>query len=653
MKVWFPHEKVRAEQNEFVKDAAQAITKGEIFLAHAPTGLGKTVSSLAPALSYALENNKKVFFLTPKISQHEIVLETANLMNNKFNLGIKSIDLVGRKQMCIEPFLSRTPMGFYEACTKRKKDKTCKYYVNAKGSTPKLKAQSARLKRGIIQEYNKSYLHIKEQCMFRELCPYEITLEMIKNANLIVGDYSHLFHEEISEGILGASQAQLEDIVLVVDEAHNLPERLRDMLATNFDLSSLEKAIKEAKNVGDFEVEFLLKDIEKGILLLGKKLSLQTAEAKLLSHELDFLRKVAREGLMQIEETADKFMTKNKTENSYLMALSAFLVTLIHEKEHTLFLLERKNSLGIGVYPMDPSEIAGNILNRVHAAVLMSGTLLPLKMYSDILGITEQENKFAEKNKAKELHNQPIEKHLSTAAHLHKTNLQHNQNSRLFTKEYKSPFPKENRINLFVDKTTTKYTNRNENQYREIAEMVDKIVAKVPGNTIAFFPSFEVMENISQSLRTRRQILKQEREMKQDDKTKLIHNFKLLGSRFGGLLLAVSGGSIAEGIDFPGDNLSCAIIVGVPFGKMSSQTNALIEFYEKKFRRGWEYAYNGVAMTKALQAGGRVIRTETDRGAIVFLDSRFGEERFKQYYPKDFIAKKTLAPEKEVGEFFE
>jgi DNA excision repair protein ERCC-2 len=174
----------------------------------------------------------------------------------------------------------------------------------------------------------------------------------------------------------------------------------------------------------------------------------------------------------------------------------------------------------------------------------------------------------------------------------------------------------------------------------------------MPGNTIVFFPSFETLESISTLLRTRRQILKQEREMVQDDKTKSVHKFKLLGSQFGGVLLAVSGGSFSEGIDFPGDYLSCAIIVGVPFGRMDIYTNALIDFYEKKFHKGWEYAYNGPAITKAMQASGRVIRTETDRGACIFLDTRFSEPRFKIYYPKDFEAKKTIEPEKELEKFF-
>ncbi|MFA6419652.1 MAG: helicase C-terminal domain-containing protein [archaeon] len=360
-----------------------------------------------------------------------------------------------------------------------------------------------------------------------------------------------------------------------------------------------------------------------------------------------------------IEEAADKFMIKNKTENSFLLALNEFLYELLKEKNHTFYVIERKNALGIGVYPLDPAEISTDILGKVHSTILMSGTLLPLQMYSDILGISQLEiegkKQITEQEKTDELtalHNRGF----AVSAHeLHeqqKGMTKHNPSSKVLLKEYKSPFAKENRLNLFVGNITTKYTSRNSEQYNLIAQSIDKIVSKVPGNTIVFFPSFETMQSISHLLSTRRQILKQEREMSQDQKTKLVNDFKLLGSRFGGVLLAVSGGSIAEGLDFPGDYLSCAIIVGVPFGKMNIYTNALINFYEQKFHKGWEYAYNGVAITRAMQAAGRVIRTETDRGVCVFMDERFEENRFRTYYPKDFEAKKTLAPEKEVEEFF-
>ena len=613
MKVFFPYEKLRSEQKQLIEDITKAVGENKVFFIHAPTGLGKTVSSLAPAMSYALENKKKVFFLTPKIAQHEIVLETAKLMNEKFGLKIKVIDFVGRKNMCADDFMARIRSGFYETCSKRKKNRMCLHYNNTKGFSLKQKADAAKRKKEVLEMYCRPHLEMKELCSSKELCPYEVTLEMAKKADLIIGDYFHLFNDEIREGILAPSGITLSDCIIIVDEAHNLPHRLRDMLASSLEEDSIEKAGKEAKSLGDYETEFLMKDIGKEISSFGKKLSLEKSEAVLIAEDLDMLKKIAKNNIEKIAETASKFITKNKTESSFLLGSAVFLNDLLKEKEHTLHVIERRKGLRISIYPLDASEMASNTLNNCHSAVLMSGTLLPLEMHADVLGVDKK---------------------------------------RVLTAEYKCPFPIENRLNLFVDKTTTKYASRSTAQFEEQAEIISKIISKVPGNTIVFFPSFELLELLRHKIKSSRKILIQEREMNSEEKAKLIKDFKLLGNGFGGVLLAVSGGSIAEGIDFPGENLLCAIIVGIPFAKVSIYSDALIKFYEQKFKKGWEYAYNAPAIGKAIQAAGRVIRTEKDLGVCVFLDSRFSEERYKKFYPKDFAVKKTLEPEKEVEQFF-
>ena len=615
MKVYFPYEIVRDEQKKLISDIAQAINENKVLFAHAPTGLGKTVSALAPAIAYALEQKKKIFFITPKISQHEIVLETINLMNEKFGLAIKAVDLVGRRSMCIDPMLSTIgySSGFYEACLKKKKSKQCQFFTNTKGYTIKQKNLARKRKAPLLKEFNKSHEEIKEMCYVHELCPYEITLELTRGADVIIGDYFHLFNDEIREGIIAQAGFGLGDVIAIIDEAHNLGTRLVDMLSCSIDIRELEKSEKEAKNTGSFDAEFAIKDITKEIERLGGVLSLQRSSAVIPVEELDMLKKIGRDASEKISLAATKFIKKYDAQGAFLLKVEYFINRLIREKEHTLHVVERKNSLGVSINPLDAAEISENILHKLSSAVLMSGTLLPLQMHADILGARKP-----------------------------------------MLKEYLSPFPKENRLNLFVDKTTTKYSDRSNEQYKEIASEINAVVSKVPGNTIVFFPSFELLEKISPHLTTGRKLLKQEREMKNDEKHKLIHDFKLLGSSFGGVLLAVSGGSIAEGVDFPGEHLSCAIIVGIPFAKVSIYTDAMIRFFEQKFGsgKGFEYAYTAPAISKAVQAAGRVIRTETDKGVCVFLDKRFSEEKYRKFFPKDFVATKTMNSGKNVGEFF-
>ncbi|PIN85344.1 MAG: hypothetical protein COV47_02630 [Candidatus Diapherotrites archaeon CG11_big_fil_rev_8_21_14_0_20_37_9] len=611
MKIFFPHDSVRPQQSELINDIVKALHEGKTLVANAPTGIGKTASSIAPALSFAIQNNLKVFFLTPKSSQHEIAIQTVKMMNEKFGLKIKAIDLVGKGKMCIHPLVSHVGAGFYEACNSAKKSGKCVFYSNTKGSTKKQKADALKRKSDVLTQYGNSYDKIKNACFVKELCPYEVTIEMIRGANLVICDYFHIFNDEIRQGILGQAGITLGECILIVDEAHNLPKRVRDMLSTTLKAEDLKKAQDEAKTIADEDAMKALDEIILEFSSLVNNIPFGEAEAVLDPDSILPLRLLAKKKLDLLEDAASVFMNKINKENSFLLASAVFLHTLCQQKKHTLHMVERqKNSLRVSIYPLDPSELTADVFKKSASAVLMSGTLTPLDMYADILGIED-----------------------------------------FVLKEYTSPFPKENCLNLFVDRTTTKYTERNSAQYDEIASIITMTTAIVPGNSIVFFPSFEILKVIEPRLGIGRKVLIQEKLMSQEKKSRLVSDFKALGRGFGGVLLAVSGGSIAEGVDFPGENLRCAIIVGIPFAKVSFQSKALIDFYEKKFHKGWDYAYNAPAINRAVQAAGRVIRTESDRGVCIFLDKRFSEPMYKKFFPKNFSAITTGSPEELVKKF--
>lgn len=532
-------------------------------------------------------------------------------MNEKFNLGIKAVDLIGKRNLCLDPFVSHVKTGFYDACSKRKKENKCKHYINTKGKTIKQKSNAKKNKSTVIGKFNLSATKMKELCEIKELCPYEIILEQIQDADIIICDYSHIFDEMIRKNIFESAKISLSEIILIVDEAHNLPDRIRDMYTVEMNIEMINAANKEAKSIGDTEIEFILNDIGKEIISLGKNLSLMNSSAKINKNQLELFTKIGKENFEKITNAGVRFMKKTKKDKSNLMNFVEFFEILIHDYENALYLIERKKSLTMIISPIDISLFSSKVLKEVHSAILMSGTLLPLQMYSDILG-------------------------------LEKVNLI----------EYNSPFDKKNRLNLFVNKTTTKYTQRNDAQYDEIARIINSSIVNIPGNVIVFFPSFELLSLISSKIRVSRKIFIQEREQSIEEKENMLHNFKVSGNGFGAILLAVSGGTIAEGMDFPGDHLLGTIIVGLPFARITPITKELISFYDNKFKKGWDYAYNAPAISRAIQASGRVIRTETDKGVCIFLDQRFLEPRYKNFFPKNFEFIKTNNPEIEIKEFF-
>ncbi len=239
----------------------------------------------------------------------------------------------------------------------------------------------------------------------------------------------------------------------------------------------------------------------------------------------------------------------------------------------------------------------------------MSGTLTPTSMYKDILGFKDN----------------------------------------VIEKEYKSPFPKKNRLSLIIPKTTTKFVERNLIQFREIAKVCGDIVNLIEGNSALFFPSYELMESISMHLNCNKPIFKEKQNLTKQEKEKMLAAFK--SQNKGAVLLGASTGSFGEGIDMP-NVLKAVIIVGLPLEKPNVEKKLLIEYYDNKFGRGFEYGYVLPAITKCLQNAGRCIRSETDRGAIIFLDERYAWRNYYQCFPEDWEIEATEDYGEVLREFF-
>jgi DNA excision repair protein ERCC-2 len=301
---------------------------------------------------------------------------------------------------------------------------------------------------------------------------------------------------------------------------------------------------------------------------------------------------------------------------SHLISVANFLERW-QEKEPSFVRIVKRKDRGVAlqVKALDPGIVSGEIFGEVHSAILMSGTLLPTKMYADLLGIPEE---------------------------------------RAVMKEYSSPFPKENKLSLVVPTVTTKYSERSPAEFEKISAIVSSVANNIPGNSAVFFPSFGLLEAIAPLMEgiLSRPMLKQKREMNSREKAELLKRFRQQGTGFGAVLMAVASGSFAEGIDYMGEQLLGAIIVGIPLNEMDLETECLIDYYQKKFGAGWHYGYLYPAVARAIQASGRVIRDRTDRGVVVFMDKRYTWENYRKCFPKDFEKIVTGNPEKLVEEFW-
>lgn len=598
MELLFPYAEQRDQQDELVKAVMHACEKRKHVIVHAPTGLGKTAAALAPALTVALRDDLTVFFLTARHTQHALALQTVHDIEDTHKIKIPVLDLIGKKWLCLQPGAdSLYSNEFMEYCRKLREDKRCNYFENLKkNSDISPKAISA------LEDLRKSKSSTKDIIKAgkaHHVCPYEIAILHGKDAKVIIADYAYIFNEGVRESFLKKIGKELKNSIIIIDEAHNLPDRVKDLASSRISTLTTKRALQEAQRYG----YDLTDDIQKieNILTTFK--------------EEVYVRK---EALVVPSGTIGSFVEAGDTiresqRSSFIGSIGLFLEAWEQEHEGFARIATPGKETMLSYRCLDPGIITGPVFREVAASVAMSGTLNPTTMYAEILDM-------------------PIS-----------------------TKEFtlQCPFPPENRLVIVVPKTTTKFTARSPEQYEQIGTHVADIVNKVPGNSIVFFPSYDILEasKMTITIKANKTLFQEIPGLSKEEREQLLEKFKSYQNT-GAVLLAVTSGSFGEGIDLPGNFLKAAIIVGLPLQKPTKEVEALIAYYDAKFKRGWDYGYVYPALNKVLQAAGRTIRTETDRGAIIFLDERYAWPQYQRLFPPEWKVHTTILWQRLLDAFF-
>ena len=411
----FPHEEVRKSQAELILDVEKTVKEGNQLLANAPTGLGKTSSTLGPTLNYALKNDLKVWFLTNRHTQHTLAVDTLKQIQEKFGIKFSCVDLIGKKWMCNQEVKDLFSQEFNEFCKSITQKKECEFMNNVKQNnklTVEAKVLLEKLeRRGVLHNQE-----IIDLCQEEKFCSYEISLELAKKAQVMIGDYYYIFNHFIQDRIFGKIKHELEKVILVVDEAHNLPGRVVEMLSNILTSNMLKRGVSEARKFGYFDVADYLEKINGVLGALnnsqrqsslsdgfspGNKYSSKKDTERLITKN-DFLEKVKEiadfETLTnELEIAADDIRKKKK--RSYIGGVVSFLEAWTGEDEgFTRIIAEKEGKYGrfisLGYYCLDPSLVTKTIFDQVHSSILMSGTLNPTFMYQDILGLSGQEKEY-------------------------------------------------------------------------------------------------------------------------------------------------------------------------------------------------------------------------------------------------------------------
>jgi DNA excision repair protein ERCC-2 len=592
----FPFPKIRKPQREFMLDVETCIKTKKHLVADVPTGVGKTVATVYPALKYALKNDKVVFFVTPRHSQHRIVIETLKKIKNK-GLKFRAVDFVGKKWLCsVLGIDSLSASDFFEYCKSVREDKKCQFYKRTKKNNFTRKAYAC------MSKMKDMILHAEDMRYFTDdLCTYEVALGLARKSDFIVLDYYHVF--SLGAQLLPKTGKQLEDMILIVDEAHNLPDRMRSLLSRKLSELTLKYASKEAIKFG-FDVRKELSQVKKALRSLGNEERIVEKDEFNIDEET-----------IQTFEMCGKQVLENK-KRTFIGRIASFLSLWRGPDNGFARILQKEEIRGKKVFSlsyecMDPSLITKDIFSNIHSSILMSGTLKPGKMYQDLLSLEKQ---------------------------------------RTVIKEYISGFPPENRLNIFVPNVTTRYSQRTTENYRRMSESLSRVINEVSGNVAVFFPSYEMRNQIFRLMpKLNKEILLEKPNLNKKEKTDLYEKF--INSK-DICLLGVQAGSFAEGADFPNSILKCVVIDGLSLEKPTLAVKSLIKYYEKKFGRGWDYAYIYPAIRRALQSSGRCIRSETDRAVCIFMDERFIWPRYRKLFEMDSPPNVTKKPENLIRRFF-
>ncbi len=581
MSLKFPFQKKRESQDELVQRVEDCIKNRKNLLIHAPTGIGKTVGVLYPAVKLASELGLTVFFLTPRHSQHLIALETLKKIGE-----IKTVNIIGKRWLCNYFYDDLGSSDFQELCNYLKKEEKCEFYnkVFKKGEL----TEEAKTK---INEVSKEILNseeLKKKC--KDFCPYEIVCQSAKRSVVVVADYFHLFNPFVSGTFLAKINKNLEDSIVIVDEAHQLSGRATDLISSKLTTFVLNTAIKEASGV-QRDVSQDIDNLRIRIEEIAKDRLNSNNEAYVSKEEIvSILNSLSPEFLDELQEVSDLVMEGGK-EKSYCSGLSKFIENWMNSDENFTRIIRKKDTkygkqIELKLNALLPAAITSDIINNSYSTILMSATLQPLEMYANLLGVKNYE-----------------------------------------TISFKSIFPKENRLNLVAPIATTKFSRRGEVQYKNYADIISRIFNAVNGNTAIFFPSYYFLNQVSNFLDSRLNIFKEVQELTKERKTNLLKQF--IGSEKG-LLLGVQSGSFDQGIDFPNNSLKCIIIAGVALAIPDLETKSKIDCYNKNYGKGMEYGYIYPAVQKAIQASGRAIRSEKDKAVVVYLDERFLWRNYRQ-----------------------
>lgn len=609
----FPY---REGQRDLVSNVYRTIYHKRKLFIEAPTGVGKTISTVFPAVKAMGKNmGAKIFYLTAKTITRTVAEDTFQLLRNA-GLSFKSVTITAKEKICFMENVECNP----DACPYAKG-----HLDRINDAVYDLLTHESSFEREIIEEYARKH----------QVCPFEFCLDVSLFADGIICDYNYVFDPHVYLKRFFAEGNQ-EDYIFLVDEAHNLLDRGREMYSAELikerflevkrgiaeTIKGMKGPVPDKARIRDFgpKMERRLDKCNKEMLILKK----ECEEHNILTSISPLVQAVDR-----LHDTMNEYLEENddnparKDILDFYFELSHFLLIydLMDDGYVTYSELQEDGSFKVKLFCVDPANNLKECMERSRSTILFSATFLPIQYYKKLLGGEAED--------------------YEVYAH--------------------SIFEPEKRALYICDDVTSKYTRRNESEYLKIAGCIHNIVKNRHGNYMVFFPSHAFLMEVYECYQDYFagedvECVIQEEFMNEKKREEFLERFSSQPPDFSSIHMdiemdftesadsedriligfCVLGGIFSEGIDLKRDSLIGAIIVGTGLPQVCFEREILKNYFDEREENGFDYAYRFPGMNKVLQAAGRVIRTADDVGIIALLDERFVHNSYKRLFPKEW-----------------
>ena len=570
----FPY---REGQRDLVASVYRTILRKKKLFIQAPTGVGKTMATVFPAVRAVGEGlGEKIFYLTAKTIMRTVAEQAFSLLKEK-GLLYKTITLTAKEKICFCEEAECNP----DACPYAKG-----HFDRVNDAVFDLITHSGDWSREVLEEQAKKHM----------VCPFEMSLDVSDWADAVICDYNYAFDPQAHLKRFFSESGKGEYLFLI-DEAHNLVERGREMYSASLykeDLLEVRKMVKAedpklAKGLSECNQQFLeLKRECEHYQILKSVSHIALKLMNVLSKLEDYL-----------EECKDA--EKKKRVLDFYFAVRSFLnIHDIMDENYVIFSeMMEDGRFQIKLFCVNPAVNLQNYLEQGNSTIFFSATLLPVHYYKKLLSVEKDDY----------------------AVYAH------------------SSFPQENKFLFIGTDVSTRYTRRGESTYQRFARYIAVMAEQKKGNYMAFFPSYRFLEEVHtcflECVDHEVDSICQVSYMDEEQREEFLEEFEREREK-SLVAFCVMGGIFSEGIDLTEDKLIGAVIAGTGLPQVCTEREILKQYFNAADMDGFDYAYLYPGMNKVLQSAGRVIRTESDRGVILLLDDRFREMRYREVFPREW-----------------